>query len=94
MTGTHACWDAVLFMTLSKYSLIQVNPRNTTKERAERNVGHNFSLPPARQSAHLCKGRYPAGSEAYLLHFLFYFHDAFLSAETVTWSRRSEGKQR
>lgn len=79
-------------MTRSKYPLTQckMGPHETTTEIPARNFGHNFSSPPARQSAHLCKGRHPAEFEAYLLHFLFYFHDAGLSTETFTWSGRSE----
>lgn len=62
ISGTHACGDALSLVFDAVEVLTNSVVSDSTRHNAgiaEPNVGQNFSLPPARQSAHLCKGRYP-----------------------------------
>lgn len=93
-------------MTLSKYlltlthTLFQVNPHDTTAAIAEprcRPGAAQLFLATCPTVGAPLSGRYPAESEAYLLHFLFYFHDAVLSEQRLllgpTAAREAAEKQ-
>lgn len=66
--------------------MLQVNPHDTTAAIAEprcRLVATQLFLATCPTVGALLSGRYPAESEAYLLHFLFYVHDAVLSEQRL-----------